>query len=616
MTQLFIDGQEVVLPENFSCKSISENPFFTKSGDYTLNIRISLENPINSTIYKHTHRINSLARFDKRSAILVSDNEVIIKGDEVILNYSNKDVEIQIVAGNSSLNYLIGNDRKLRDLNLGSAVIDKTKIVSNLTKNYPEVDFQLLPFYDPNSDFFGNWYTRYWDSTLNRFRVIYAYDGVFKSRMISGSNERYKYENYRPQPFLCGIIRKIFHSIGYYLDNALDEHPIFKFAYIVHAYDTLEFAKMLPDWTVNQFMEEVENLFDCTVIVDNNSMGAKIVFNYDFYKTSNENSITMLNDYEVQIEETDEKMQYEKNISYNLSDNQYYAYQSLPSGLIKTLQVVDNYTGTDQQIIENIASTIKSRTPEIVRSDSRKLHKSGSLQFIEYVEYDKVIAKTVNDYLPLKNNSSDSEDAKFNIVPAEFYSYYWQGYTAMTPWYLLLQIPVAKCVEPPLIINEVDNVVVNPLIQDIIEGDSSYSETVSTNNQMTIAFYNSMYSVSFNGGDPVPISDNSFPLSYVRSISERVQLNQSNYHFFNSFNGKFVNPLSLKFLQDEIYSKNEKIDRSKVYKLRFLNPGNKLDPKEIFVIGNRKFYCKKIERNVTMDGFDEIIEGEFYVEKD
>src|SRR5690554_2071187 len=110
MTQLFIDGQEAVLPIDFSCKIVNENPFFTKSGDYTLNITLSLENPVNAKIYKHINRINSLSRFENRTAIIVSDNKVIIKGEEVILKYSNTSIEIQIVAGNSSLNYIIGND--------------------------------------------------------------------------------------------------------------------------------------------------------------------------------------------------------------------------------------------------------------------------------------------------------------------------------------------------------------------------------------------------------------------------------------------------------------------------------------------------------------------------
>lgn len=614
MTQLYIDGQEVILPENFSCKSVSENPLFTKSGDYTLNISLSLENPVNSRVYMHINRINSLARFKNRTAILVSDNDVIIKGEEVILKYSNKIIEIQIVAGNSSMNYLIGNNLNLRSLNLGTAVIDKSKIVENLSKDYPLVDYQLLPFYDPDLEFFGNRYSFVWDSTLGKKRLIYAYDGEFKATLISGSNERYKYENYRPQPYLCAIIKKIFLAIGYNLENVLESHPIYQFAYIVHAHDSLEFAKMLPDWTVMKFFEEIENLFDCSVIVDNNTMSARIVFNHQFYASATENDITMLDNFDAEIIDSEEKMQYEKNISFNLPDSLYYSYQNLPTSLINSLHVIESEYGTDKQNIEEIANFIKNRTPDAVRADQRSMYKSRSLEFIEYVVADKVIAKTINDYTPLKKNDSDSDDVQLNIIPSEFFDYYWQGYLNMLPFYLLLQIPVARCDEAPLILKEIDSVIINPLVQDIIEGETTTSDSKS--NQMHIAFYNSSFSVTFNGGDPVPASNLSHPLSYVRSISERVQLTSSQFHFYESYNGKYVNPLSLKFLYEEIYSKNDKIDRSKVYKLQFLNPVRKLDPKQIYVIGNRKFYCRKIERNITISGFDEIVEGEFYAEGD
>ena len=165
-------------------------------------------------------------------------------------------------------------------------------------------------------------------------------------------------------------------------------------------------------------------------------------------------------------------------------------------------------------------------------------------------------------------------------------------------------------------LTEIDGVVTNPLVQDVIEGEEAVSGESSNSGPMSIAFYNSMYSVAFNDAETIPANDQTHPLSFVRSISERVDtFSTHRYHFYNSYNGKYVNALSLQFLHDEIYAKNEKIDRSKIYKIQFLT-GKKLDPKQIYVIGNRKFYCRKIERNITIDGFDEVVEGEFYAEGD
>lgn len=617
MTQLFIDGQEAVLPIDFSCKIVNENPFFTKSGDYTLNITLSLENPVNAKIYKHINRINSLSRFENRTAIIVSDNKVIIKGEEVILKYSNNSIEIQILAGNSSLNYIIGNDLNLRDLDLGVAIINKNEIVANLSKDYPEVDYQLLPFYDRDLEFVGNKYSFIYDKTLSRIRTVYAYDGSFLNLAVEGN---YKYENYRPQPYLCAIISKIFANIGYSLDNAIESHPIYKYAYIVHANDSLEFSKMLPGWTVLKFLEEIENLFDCTVVVDNSNMHASIILNYQFYSSSLENNIIMLDDFEAEVEDTDEKMQHEKNISYNLPDSPYYRYQNFDKILLDSLNVININTGSDKQNIDEITTTIKNKTPDSVRSSQRVLYKSNALQFIEYVTDNentkKVNAKSVNDYSPVKNNSSDEYDVSFDIIPAEFHSSYFQIYLNMSNYYMQLHLPIAKCNEAPLIYEEKDGVITNPLIQDIIEGDKTGNKLGSGSNQISIAFYNSQYSTRFYEQEPGPMDDQRHPLSYIRSISESVKLTGSNYNFIYEYNGKYVNALSLKFLNEEIYSKGEKIDRKKLYKIQFVDNGEKLDPKDIYIIGNRKFYCRKIEKNITIDGFDEIIEGEFYAEKD
>ena len=53
MTRLFIDGQEVVLPEQFELELITENPYFTRNGEYTYDIDIDLRVPQNRQIYKN-----------------------------------------------------------------------------------------------------------------------------------------------------------------------------------------------------------------------------------------------------------------------------------------------------------------------------------------------------------------------------------------------------------------------------------------------------------------------------------------------------------------------------------------------------------------------------------
>lgn len=630
MTQLYIDGQEVVLPVDFSCKSISENPIFTKSGDYTLNITLSLLNPVNSKIFKHVNRINSLSRFENRTAILVSDNDVIIKGKEVVLQFTNISVDIQIVAGNSSLNYLIGNNLNLRDLDFGIATITKSQIIPNLKKDYPLVDFQILPFYDPINKFVGNRYTFAYDSA-NNWGLKYAHDGSTVSSLFLNEDEtqffeyfeywpymRYptSYENYRPQPYLGAIIKKLFHALVYELNNAIDQHPVFRYAYIVHSNDTLEFAKMLPSWTVSKFLEEIESIFDCTLVVDNNNMTANIIFNHDYYVDATENNLIMLDDFEVTVNDNDEKMSSEMNIKYNLPDSLYYKYQDIPESLTKDLPVITISESTDKASIEKITNDISLKTVDAVKKGTHPIYKSLSMQFIEYVENNKVIAKTVNDYKPLINNDTDDFDRELDIIPAEFYVKPWNMFdfdSGNKLLYMSWQLPVAKSIDPPVISEGED--LITPMIQDVIGENQDTGESKNSTHQIALAFYKSSFNMVYDDGVPVPASNTSMPFSFVRSISERVKYSDKKFHFYDSYNGRYVNPLSLNFLDNEIYSKSDKIDRSTIYKIRFLSNNLKLNPRDIFIINNRKFYCRKLERNITIDGFDEIIEGEFYSEK-
>ena len=83
MTRLFIDGQEVVLPEQFELELITENPYFTRNGEYTYDIDIDLKNPTNRLIYQNIDRTDVTKKIKNRKAILVSGAIEIISGVEV-----------------------------------------------------------------------------------------------------------------------------------------------------------------------------------------------------------------------------------------------------------------------------------------------------------------------------------------------------------------------------------------------------------------------------------------------------------------------------------------------------------------------------------------------------
>ena len=61
MIKLLIDGSEVHLAADISLEFYDRNPFFTSEGQHTLDIDISLADPVNAVVYKDrkSTRLNS-----------------------------------------------------------------------------------------------------------------------------------------------------------------------------------------------------------------------------------------------------------------------------------------------------------------------------------------------------------------------------------------------------------------------------------------------------------------------------------------------------------------------------------------------------------------------------
>lgn len=71
MTELYIDGQLAALPEGFNITFTSENPYFTRSSNYSLDIELPM--PANHAIFKHVNRLDVTKKrlsFRPRSSLM------------------------------------------------------------------------------------------------------------------------------------------------------------------------------------------------------------------------------------------------------------------------------------------------------------------------------------------------------------------------------------------------------------------------------------------------------------------------------------------------------------------------------------------------------------------
>lgn len=612
MTELLIDRQRVVLPRGLNMQVIEENPFFTKNGTYTLDVTLSLEEDENAKVYRHINRMHVVDGIGvdsetgkpmNRTAMLIVDNEVVLNGTEIVTDWSDSSVTIQLVSGNSELNFLIGGERKLRDLELGSANVDADTIKDDLDHTYPERNWLILPFIARNMDdyyegipfVFNRWNLRF---GLNPRELYYQFNG---NEPFLTDPELNFYKNYRPQPYLCFIIESVLKSLGYSLTyNTLAAHPVLRYMYVVHGFDTWEFAKMLPDWTVNEFIGKIETQFDCTLVIDEFGKTAGLYFNNE-ETTDSVVSLEVHDEYTTEIDRENVRSVQEANIGYDIdtSEDEYYLYQKLDKS-VKEAAIRDTYTSTGDLLSKvNDASDAMRFRKILIQSLLGGNEVQAGDRFIVYntggePETMPVRPKKVDSFRNLIRDSEREEiDIALGIIPAPM-----QAYT--TTYHF--QYPVVQEADP--VIKKAEEVQEDYTpVQDLIEGDSSV-KSVTAPDKMYVAMYSGRQKL-------IPIAPGieaeDFPLPYVESLAEFFIDSGTEYYF----NNREVNPFRLEWLDREIYSKWRGVDTTRTYKLTYTDQG-KIDIKSKFVANNKALRCAKIERTITIDGFAETVRGDFY----
>ena len=129
----------------------TSNPFFTKKGEWTLDIDINLHDPQNALVYKSINRIDVRTHPTNRTAVLFNADRLILHGTEVIDSIDENKAKIQLVGGNSELNYLGGISRHIQDVDMGIMNLGNTEqemldnAVASWGGSYPDQEWVCLP---------------------------------------------------------------------------------------------------------------------------------------------------------------------------------------------------------------------------------------------------------------------------------------------------------------------------------------------------------------------------------------------------------------------------------------------------------------------------------------
>ena len=598
MTRLFIDKQEVALTSDFQLDFYSQNPFFTKNGDYTYDLDIDLNHPGNRKIYQSINRFDVTGHPTNRSALLLSGPNVIVDGTEVILSIEDNIAKIQLVSGNSELNYLYAGDTTIRQLSLGSLSLNAE--YNNLNKFYPEVTHVCCPVISQKGNYKIDDSSQKTDKIFNELEWDTRNGFNFKSGTTMV-----------PQPFLLYCIDKIIEAMGYSIEeNVLKDDELAKRLIIIHGIQSsTNINRILPDWKVDEFITEVEKLFNVIFLVNQFTRKIKIARMKSFYQNSKMIEISnndLVEEVQKNYDQAESLYITYDNIKYSLPSSRWYKYQNL------TDELRDKCGKTTASLKEILSYGFINYPYKLWFEENFRIwmihsaYPSGGESYACW--------EIVDQLKNVTNDSSDNE-CELKILPSEIYgnnvwltgmdfggSKYYDGWIT------------SAC---PVVSNTTEGEVTEYAYQEIENGSSEESVDDS---YLFVAIYLGlkpyMYSSDYMNEEVDQPILNSMLVPQAVAYPCFIHYNRASQG--TKITKLTDDKLSLAIessqggLYDRYYQDSIKVDTKTEYVFKFKYK-NLYDCKSIFLIGNKKYYCKELHYTVTPDGIEPIVEGTFYL---
>ena len=583
-TQLFIAGVEVVLPQSFSVTVKRENPFFTKSGEYTYDCQLRLDNPTNQQLYQFLFRLNNTAQVPTgRTAILMADGHVYCRGTEVITQWTDQTVSVQIVSGESELNWIIGQDRKIEDINPGS--------VAAVDCCYPIVINAA-------------------GKPLNVVHWSWNPDGL------------YEWNNVCPQPYLPALVEKIVTALGYQVVTNQLRGTDFEHLFIVNTTGSYQIGDILGGWTVKDFLQELEKLLGIVFVTDNTnqaSLRCSIMRKTRYYEEARQLPLSDVVDaYEAETEDEGSEEFTASNVSYDLPDGRWSKLMKLPDYMPADAQT-EEYGSLADIATAAWAATAADHTIYTDTSTGRKYIRADRHHTRDDIEWTEKFLIEVDQFADLDRQDADTT-LELKITPAPL---------SHTCPFKVGEHNVWEVVD----LSSIDTYDIDQLIPgngipdsgDDEDGEEETFEDAIREAEKKDKSAEHLYCAFCDGGLTIvgtiykayPVVYTDTYHAYAWSILYSGGLHADTYHVYPGniiYSGEFDYPdtatpdpgtpsgsLRLQDLDSDYYQGGYQTDTAHTVTFETFDP-NVIDTRQVYVIRNRRYVVRDVEETVTAEG--------------
>lgn len=441
MTEVYIDHQRVFFKENTSLKLTIENTFFEDAGSYTLDVVFPLDIEQNRKVFGVINRFDVSKRCRTFDAMIIAGSKVIFKGTAKITNVNASEVKLQLLSGNSRVKFWT----KAQMMYIDEFHYEYTDTNQSFDAYSGDEYFGTPLFragtfpgkkgvycYVPTKDENGSSPTyNCWKGLWNEQHLLVHSDEYIQLTHGGGSaNLGYYIEINRENisPNLMFVVRWIFSHLGYTLNRNDVDNNFVNGIYIANARNTTTFkthdhssnsademsmAKALPHWTVEEFIKQLQNFLNVTVIFDDIKGTVDIIRSA---YTEGTIDITDCTEEEYEVEVIDDEdvatNLYDSNVQYKEGSSEYHGIDMVEREVIDSFNEIKCSSGESITQWGNMSADDKKQaiwTTELGQFCAKVNIDENDNETLERIRF--------NHFGGIIRNSENDKDIELKISP-------------------------------------------------------------------------------------------------------------------------------------------------------------------------------------------------------
>ena len=590
--RLYLDNQEVITDTSQEIKITRENPYFTLSDSYTLDVSIPLSILQNRKFFGSIQKLEKKREYREFACRLYCSNSLLMEGTARIVQSTESVVKVQLASGVSALKMSSEQEGTYID----NLITEKEGWQLNLTG---------ILDYGPTSDatldnIMGGTHTGYGFPVLDNTNDIVV--NIADADFLLARSCTYVSEC----PRLLDVARLIASKMGYTLDMSILPAACSNIFIVSATHGNL--GKKIPHWTVKEFFKQFQNFFGCTLV----RSGKKVLrlVPLDSFAQNPVTLIIPLSEFQAEYsKEDDAEGIMNRNVEFEMENS--------------TSETVD------EEILEQAKYTAEYSDAGVMNnafhndSEEVRMHKIYNLNGELYVGWETgentFDLKRVAPFNPL-NRFEGAESVKLKISPAYIEeevdcTIHASHDLFISPYEYKLSLnlpsvsnPFGQSINFGYNPSGNDNQDSGPTLQSLVEGSESIVSNEEKSDIMSVAFLDgkeeTVTAVTEDYGG--------------KSVSYKIHLAFTDYNFKKQLsNNRSKWSFSLKdlkgydFYLGQLHKINFRCSHTVKHIFKFLSDYIP-DADNIFIIGGKRYACEKIEASIKQGNLDKLMTGYFY----